>query len=541
MQREAVHLSFGWANYVATHFWNAQQSYFDYSRDAPEPIVEHDVSFIAGRGVGGVETYSPRALLFDLRNEFGSLRQISALYGGLEQDEMRQSWSGEVHAQQAIAPSWYASVLEKEDAGEEWDDQEQDQEDHTQDHAPRPERTGTGAETATTADANLQKNATAHRHGRAIEYWSDYSRVFFHPRSLVHVASPSLSGTTFMQPMGSDVLQFSSYEQGHQVAVCMEHDQSVMDDNLRWLAEDSDLLQGFHIATSSFDGFSGYSNWYLSELAEEFPKTPRIAFAFSRAVRWENSSLQRISQMNNALALAAMAENALVVPVSPHGPVGPHATVDWTNAHQAAAVLAAHIETATLPTRLRDAKRDTLGSVIGQLNWRRDTPVAVLGGCMPMPLLAPVVQQSAADVLLEQYFAARAGRRKVEASAAPTPVDITPAWHEFSNGRGGAPYSSYAVGRDSDALAEGPTKAALDARCKEQYPHSTIRFAPLAFNIESSFPQIFHGLTRDGRALPQAQSKVRSVPMASALSTSPGTLHVLEEARKMATWVAAMD
>jgi hypothetical protein len=35
------------SNYVGTHFWNAQQSYFTYSRDE-EVLVDHDVSFREG-------------------------------------------------------------------------------------------------------------------------------------------------------------------------------------------------------------------------------------------------------------------------------------------------------------------------------------------------------------------------------------------------------------------------------------------------------------------------------------------------------------
>ena len=78
--QETVYLSFGTpANYVAAHFWNTQQSYFDYRSDAPPPLVEHDVSFKAGIGADGLDTYSPRAMLFDVREEFGALRRINAL------------------------------------------------------------------------------------------------------------------------------------------------------------------------------------------------------------------------------------------------------------------------------------------------------------------------------------------------------------------------------------------------------------------------------------------------------------------------------
>lgn len=35
------------SNYIGTHFWNAQQSYFTY-KESEEVLVEHDVSFREG-------------------------------------------------------------------------------------------------------------------------------------------------------------------------------------------------------------------------------------------------------------------------------------------------------------------------------------------------------------------------------------------------------------------------------------------------------------------------------------------------------------
>jgi hypothetical protein len=39
------------SNHVGTHFWNAQQSYFNYSGDK-EVLVDHDVSFREGISLG---------------------------------------------------------------------------------------------------------------------------------------------------------------------------------------------------------------------------------------------------------------------------------------------------------------------------------------------------------------------------------------------------------------------------------------------------------------------------------------------------------
>jgi hypothetical protein len=78
--REIVTLQLGQrANYLATHFWNAQESYFTYS-EHDDPLVDHDVHFRPGVGADGSETYTPRTIIYDLKGGFGTLRKFNALY-----------------------------------------------------------------------------------------------------------------------------------------------------------------------------------------------------------------------------------------------------------------------------------------------------------------------------------------------------------------------------------------------------------------------------------------------------------------------------
>jgi hypothetical protein len=43
-------------------------------------LVDHDIHFRSGIGADGVETFTPRTLIYDLKGGFGSLRKINALY-----------------------------------------------------------------------------------------------------------------------------------------------------------------------------------------------------------------------------------------------------------------------------------------------------------------------------------------------------------------------------------------------------------------------------------------------------------------------------
>jgi len=58
------------SNYLATHFWNIQESYFTYSENE-QSVVDHDVHFRPGIGADGHETYTPRTIIYDLKGGFG--------------------------------------------------------------------------------------------------------------------------------------------------------------------------------------------------------------------------------------------------------------------------------------------------------------------------------------------------------------------------------------------------------------------------------------------------------------------------------------
>jgi hypothetical protein len=78
------------SNYLATHFWNTQESYFTYSVDE-EPLVDHDIHFRPGIGADGTETFTPRTIIYDLKGGFGSLKKINALYELDEDPNVAQS------------------------------------------------------------------------------------------------------------------------------------------------------------------------------------------------------------------------------------------------------------------------------------------------------------------------------------------------------------------------------------------------------------------------------------------------------------------
>lgn len=80
------------ANYLATHFWNTQESYFTYDPTEAPSSIDHDVHFRPGLGYRGEETFTPRTLIYDLKGAFGSMRKGIGLY-----DEVEDARSQGIH------------------------------------------------------------------------------------------------------------------------------------------------------------------------------------------------------------------------------------------------------------------------------------------------------------------------------------------------------------------------------------------------------------------------------------------------------------
>ncbi len=57
-----------------------QESYFTYDSASSPSLVDHDILFRPGLGSNGDETFTPRALIYDLKGGFGGLRKWGGLY-----------------------------------------------------------------------------------------------------------------------------------------------------------------------------------------------------------------------------------------------------------------------------------------------------------------------------------------------------------------------------------------------------------------------------------------------------------------------------
>ena len=217
------------SNYLATHFWNTQESYFTYSEtDASE--VDPNIHFRPGVGSDGTETFMPRTLIYDLKGGFGTLRQLNALYEPSHDDAQYQNvvaagglWEGNrivTHRQVPIQPHQYQQSL---DTGE-----------------PAPRLTA-----------------------NTVRYWSDFNRVFFHPRSVVQLNEYELH---------SQIMPFENWTSGEELFRGIDREADILDRDLRPFAEECDQISGIQIFTGADDAWGGFASNYVDRIRDEFGK-----------------------------------------------------------------------------------------------------------------------------------------------------------------------------------------------------------------------------------------------------------------------------
>lgn len=97
-----------------------------------------------------------------------------------------------------------------------------------------------------------------------VRYWSDFNRVFYHPRSIVQINDYEL---------GSSLMPFEKWESGEELFTTMDRDEDLLDRDFRPWAEECDQLQGIQILTGADDAWGGFASSYGERIRDEFGKT----------------------------------------------------------------------------------------------------------------------------------------------------------------------------------------------------------------------------------------------------------------------------
>ncbi|UZJ52955.1 hypothetical protein CBS101457_002275 [Exobasidium rhododendri] len=603
-QKEVIHLTFGsLSQHISTHFFNQQSSHFQYdghasddsSKSKKDDDVPLDPTVDFQEGIGSrrnEQTFFPRQIIAGFRDDMGTGWDAYSVV--LEEDEegMEEDDDTILRPSNAVNEGFHAwarpaELLHTEGVKKirsarqqmQWDDDDgaelsasdvDDDDDDADDsegrsRLPTSEPSVRKSEIVKPSKQNMTRSKLIQHKTPAM-----YAHTPLHPRSVYPL--PRLYGSGVVMPMnsGEDVEgsnPFSSFEMGILLAKEMEREKSMTEDSIRWLAEDSDSLQLFNLTTCTSDGFSGFSHEVMQSLADEYPKTPIIAWgaqwgSTQEEVEGKEKKLGRLRQMNNILSLWSLSSASLYVPLQIPEQLTHHrdakkkihhyfsSRADWTDEYQAGALFSAHIDTSMMRLRLRNAdQRTSAASLVASLNWRKDTPIACLGGCMPIPLLAPFGKRAAAIDPIEALLASRgygSSRRGRDERNFETPQEravkaanqIQQYFMHFSRApstHSSANFAESIVARDDDTMAEIPTREGLEAWSHLQEPVAQSTVVKLPYRVQqASFPQIFSKLSSTGRPMPEdwkGRPKVQTIPVLSSLFTSPRSAMALREAR----------
>lgn len=99
----------------------------------------------------------------------------------------------------------------------------------------------------------------------SVRYWSDFSRVFYHPRSIVQLNEYELN---------SSLMPFEKWHMGEELFSSLDKDHDIVDRDLRPFIEEADHMQGIQIMTGIDDAWGGFAAKYLERLRDEYGKSP---------------------------------------------------------------------------------------------------------------------------------------------------------------------------------------------------------------------------------------------------------------------------
>ncbi|CAO3696046.1 unnamed protein product [Rhizopus stolonifer] len=350
--KEIITLQLGLlSNHVGTHFWNAQEEYFDYSGQDTEKTneINHDVLYRAGETTNGIITYTPRTLIYNLKGNFGSLQKYNRLYQQGVDNETSYSWDqGVARIERPSTQNKYQQELDRMDIdyGHQMD-----------------------------IDAIEQLDTT-------VNNWSDFNRISFHPRSINPIVTHQAE---------DEVNRFDNYNIGKEAYTENEKEVEIFDNNLRLYAEECDYLQGFQIMTDVDDAFGGFTEGLLDDLRDEFGKLSILTYGLSDSLAYyHNDRTRQKIELNRAFSITRLSElSSVYVPIYTPTEKALHASglqpylhFDEYSKYHTSAIIAAAIETNSLPYRLKKNSL-MLADSIARLGYVRGTKLATLSVSLP--------------------------------------------------------------------------------------------------------------------------------------------------------------
>ncbi|XP_020579108.1 protein misato homolog 1 [Phalaenopsis equestris] len=256
--REIVTIQVGeFANYIGSHYWNFQDELLGLAEERLVDSIymgsslDMDVLYRSGETSQGIVTYCPRLLSVGYKGTLGSLSSSGSLSPRISLPDTSEivTWAGNVtqYLAEPREKNFFLQSLSEED------------------------------------DSNLNPSATdlegSHFHRQltdkdrigclenGVQYWTDFSKVNYHPHSLYE-----------LHGLWNDVEKFDNYGIGEDI-LSAGFQSEEMNERLRFFIEECDQIQGIQFIVDDTGSFSAIAAGFLEDIADEYSNTPVLLYS----------------------------------------------------------------------------------------------------------------------------------------------------------------------------------------------------------------------------------------------------------------------
>lgn len=120
-----------------------------------------------------------------------------------------------------------------------------------------------------------------------VRYWSDYNRVFYHPRSIVQLNEYELN---------SHIMPFEDWNIGEELFNDLDKEHDLLDRDVRPFAEECDQLRALQLFSGTDDAWGGFAARYIDRLRDEYGKKSIWLWGLEDGARVQRV---RLSSKNN--------------------------------------------------------------------------------------------------------------------------------------------------------------------------------------------------------------------------------------------------
>eukprot|EP00249_Psilotum_nudum_P011144 c22988_g1_i2 orf=453-1829(+) len=181
-----------------------------------------------------------------------------------------------------------------------------------------------------------------------VKFWTDYSKVHFHPLSIYE-----------LQGVWRGLTPFGDFGSGRGLLLEPIQEEETQE-RLRFFTEECDHLQGLQVLVDDSTGFAGIGADFLESLADEYGHTPVLLYAvrspnsFNRPVDLWNSTNRALHDSVSFIKLSSFSH--LIIPIGlPHlsgTELCRHLHINDANIYHSSAVYSAAINCITLLFRM---------------------------------------------------------------------------------------------------------------------------------------------------------------------------------------------